>query len=77
MRAVLTRIWEGWKRFAYWVGERQATLIYSILYVALIGPIALARRPLSDPLQHRKRRTATFWIPRTQAPVSFEQARRQ
>ncbi len=77
MKRLLVRIWEGWKRIAHWIGEKQATLIYTILYFVLVGPIALARRPFSDPFQYRRRRSLTFWVPRTPAPGTLEEAGKQ
>jgi hypothetical protein len=73
----LRRAWEGWKRFAFWLGDKQATLIYTILYVVLVGPIALVRRPFADPLLARARHRETFWLPRAPIPVTLEEARRQ
>jgi hypothetical protein len=73
----LKRAWAAWKRFAFWLGDKQATLIYSLLYVVLIGPIALVRRFVSDPLQSRARDRASFWLPRVQPPATLAEARRQ
>lgn len=77
MNSVISRVWEGWKRVAYRVGEKQVVLIYTILYFGLVGPIALLRRPFSDPFQYRKRRSQTFWVPRPRTQATLDQARRQ
>lgn len=77
MKPFLLGIWEGWKRIAHWIGEKQAMLIYTLLYFVLIGPLALVRRPFADPLQYRKQHSPTFWVPRVQAPATIEEARRQ
>ena len=74
---LLKSVWAGWKRFAFWLGDKQATLIYTILYVVLVGPIALARRFFADPLQLRARSNATYWLPRPPQPATIEEARRQ
>ena len=42
MTAMLRRAWNGWKRFAFWLGNKQATLIYAVLYFVVLGPVALA-----------------------------------
>lgn len=73
----LKRAWAAWKRFAFWLGDKQATLIYTILYFVLIGPIAIVRRFAADPLQARARDKASFWLPRTQPPPTLAEARRQ
>lgn len=77
MRSGLARIWEGWKRFAFWLGDKQATLIYTVLYFAVVGPIALVRRPFTDPLLARARHRPSFWLPRAPVPAALEEARRQ
>lgn len=77
MKALLIRIWEGWKRVAHWIGEKQAILIYAVLYFIVVGPIALVRRTISDPFQYRKRRSPTFWVPRAHVPTTIEEAQRQ
>jgi hypothetical protein len=73
----LKRAWAAWKRFAFWLGDKQATLIYTILYFVLIGPIAVVRRFTADPLQARARDKASFWLPRVQPPPTLVEARRQ
>ena len=77
MILLLRRAWEGWKRFAFWLGDKQATLIYSLLYFLMLGPVALVRRLVSDPLLVRGRHSPTFWRPRTQTPPTLAEARRQ
>ena len=77
MPTALRRAWEGWKRFALWLGDKQATLIYTVLYFLMIGPVALARRGFADPLLVRARANPTFWRPRVQTPPTLIEARRQ
>jgi hypothetical protein len=74
---VLVRTWKAWQRVAHWIGEKQAIVVYTVLYFAVIGPIALARRVFSDPLQLRSRQRASFWMPRAVTPASLDEARRQ
>ena len=74
---VLARAWKAWQRVAHWIGEKQAIVVYTVLYFAVIGPIALARRIFSDPLQLRGRQRTSFWMPRARVPVSLDEARRQ
>jgi hypothetical protein len=77
MPVPLRRAWEAWKRFAFWLGDKQATLIYTILYFIMIGPVALVRRMISDPLLVHARHNETFWRPRVQAPPTLAEAQRQ
>jgi hypothetical protein len=74
---MLRRAWEAWKRFAFWLGDKQATLIYTLLYFLMIGPVALVRRLTGDPLLVRARRQQTFWRPRAETPPTLADARRQ
>ena len=71
------RAWAAWKRFAFWLGDKQATLIYTLLYFVLIGPIAVVRRLTADPLQARARTQPSFWLPRVETPATLAEARRQ
>ena len=75
--SVLSRAWKAWQRVAHWIGERQAIVVYTVLYFAIIGPIALARRVFTDPLQLRGRRRTTFWLARPVMPATLDEARRQ
>jgi hypothetical protein len=77
MPSALRSAWEAWKRFAHWLGDKQATLIYTILYFAMIGPVALARRAFTDPLLVRARENQTFWCPRRHTEPTLAEARRQ
>jgi hypothetical protein len=74
---ILRRAWQGWKRFALWLGDKQATLIYTVLYFVMIGPVALGRRAFTDPLLVRARHRETFWRPRPETPPTLAEARRQ
>jgi len=77
MKTLLSRAWQAWRRGARWLGDKQAIVVYTVLYFALIGPIALARRVFSDPLQLRARGRASFWLPRVATPPTLDEARRQ
>jgi hypothetical protein len=53
VRESLRALWEAWKVVAHAIGKIQARLVFSILYVVLLGPVALVLRLLADPLRHR------------------------
>ncbi len=53
MKESLRSLWEAWKGVAHAIGKLQARLVFSILYVVLLGPVALVLRLLADPLRHR------------------------
>ena len=77
MLLLLKRAWATWKRFAFWLGDKQATLIYTLLYFFMLGPVAVVRRMTADPLLVRARNRETFWRPRVQTPPTLAEARRQ
>lgn len=77
MTSRLRRAWETWKRFAFWLGDKQATLMYTLIYFAIAGPIALMRRPFADPLQWKARNNPSYWRPRAVAEPTLDDARRQ
>ena len=77
MPILLKRAWEAWKRFAFWLGDKQATLIYTLLYFLMLGPVAIVRRMTADPLLVHARHRETFWRPRVQTPPTLAEAQRQ
>ena len=74
---VLRKIWERWKVIAEKIGTFQAKIILGLLYFLFVGPVALARRFVADPLGLRPRARSTYWNPRPPAPATLEAARRQ
>jgi hypothetical protein len=49
------RLWEGWKRVAHAIGNFQARVLLTLLYIVLVLPFGLAVRLFSDPLRIRRR----------------------
>ena len=52
----MRRLWQGWKLIAEKVGVFQAKVILRLLYLRLLGPIALARMLVCDRLGLRRKR---------------------
>lgn len=79
----LRGVWEAWKRIARAIGNFQARVILTILYVALIIPIGLMVRAVADPFRARHNSfssstsTDTYWLPRPTESDTLEAARRQ
>lgn len=74
---LLTHLWERWKRIAHAIGDIQARVILSLMYLVLVAPFAIAVRVGSDPLLLRRRAGGT-WLPRPDVsgdPLAY--ARRQ
>ena len=74
---MLRKVWERWKVIAHTIGTVQARLVLGIIYVVVVGPVALARRLVADPLGLRRTPRATYWTPRPPAAPTLDAARRQ
>jgi hypothetical protein len=70
-------LWARWTVIARWLGDRQAALVYLLLYALVVGPTALLRRLGRDPLGRRRRGPAeSYWAPRRALSGTLEDARR-
>ena len=59
--ASMKNLWERWKVIAHVIGDFQARVLLSIMYLVVIGPFAIVARLVSDPL--RLRQAAPTWLP--------------
>ena len=75
MKKRLKNLWQGWQKVAKRLGDFQARLILSLLYIFIVLPIGLIARMFSDPLSLKK--TAAHWDAKQSAPARLEDARRQ
>ena len=77
MMALLRALWEAWKIVAHAIGKVQARVVFSLLYVVLLGPVAVVVRLVADPLRHRHP-AASNWRERAAAADDpWDGARRQ
>ena len=81
---ILQRLWDGFKRVMCVVGDFQARLILTVLYIIMIAPMGLIVRAVSDPLRIRRPADASvdsYWIPRVEEndpkETPLDEARRQ
>ena len=74
---LLTRLWNGWKRFGKKVGDFQARVLLTIFYFVILAPFGLGMRA-ADPLGLRKTGEPA-WRPRSPASAgdALGRARRQ
>jgi hypothetical protein len=68
------RVWERWKKIAHAIGNFQARLLLTILYIILVLPFGLAVRLFADPLRIRK--GPREWLGRPTETMDLEWARR-
>ena len=74
---MLRKVWERWKVIAHAIGTFQARLVLGTLYLFVVGPVALVRRLVADPLGLRRTPRPTYWVPRPAPADSLDAARRQ
>ena len=72
---MLKRIWEAWKRIAHKIGNFQARLLLTILYLILVLPFGLGVRLFADPLRIKKR--GAGWVDHPTDSYNVDWARRQ
>jgi hypothetical protein len=73
----LRALWAGWKKVAHVIGNFQARVLLTILYVVLVSPIALLVRAFADPLRLAQH-SETYWVPIQRPPAhDVDEARRQ
>jgi hypothetical protein len=77
MRHFLRAAWCGWKRLAEKIGHLQARLLFVLLYFIVVAPFALALKFFSDPLQIKKKTSATWWRAHPKQTMTLEEAQRQ
>lgn len=74
---MLKELWSRWEPIATKIGNFQARVILSLLYVLIVTPFGLAVRFLSDPLRLKHEQELTFWQTKEVPDATLEQARRQ
>lgn len=71
-------LYRWWMKFAHALAVVNTTVLLTIVYVFLIGPMSLAVWLLrKDFLRHRTKEDSSFWISREQVSHTLEQSRHQ
>ena len=60
MKESLRALWETWKIVAHAIGKIQSRVVFSLLYIVLLGPVATVLRLVADPLRHRHPATSNW-----------------
>jgi len=71
----LKKFWAAWGRFWKMVGNFQARVILTILYVVVLLPFGLIVRLFSDPLRIKK--LPTQWLEHPDEVMDMQWAKRQ
>ncbi|MBF8248748.1 MAG: hypothetical protein HW374_1548 [Bacteroidetes bacterium] len=69
-------LYNWWMKFAHVLAVVNTTLLLTIVYVVLIGPMSLVAWVLrKDPLRHRTENLSSFWQPKEHTSTTLEQSR--
>lgn len=70
-------LWEKWKVLSAKILDKEATIILTLLYIALIAPVALVYKILADPMNINAKKKS-FWFEKDTDNVStLEKLNRQ
>lgn len=72
---VVKSAWKAWTRLAHKIGNFQARLLLTLMYVTLVLPFGITVRLFSDPLRIKKR--PERWLDRTEEANDMVWAQRQ
>ena len=68
-------IWKAWTRIAHIIGNFQARVLLTILYVVLVLPFGVIVRLFADPLRIKKR--PETWLAETAETYDMQWAQKQ
>lgn len=75
IREKLKAIWKAWTRIAHIIGNFQARVLLTILYVVLVLPFGVIVRLFADPLRIKKR--PEKWLAETAEAYDMQWAQKQ
>lgn len=71
---MLRKIWNSWRRFGQWMGDRVARAVLLVLYLTVALPFGLLIRLTQDPLDTRSLNGG--WVDRASEDPSLDDAGR-
>jgi hypothetical protein len=71
----LKALWKAWTRIAHIIGNFQARVLLTILYLVLVLPFGLIVRLFADPLRIKKR--PEKWLAETAEAYDLQWAQKQ
>lgn len=76
--SLLRRLWNSWKRVAAWIARVQTAIILGVIYVVVLGVIAMIAKLVRRDLLHKRLSfTSSYWITREAASRELEDFQRQ
>jgi hypothetical protein len=73
----LRRWWEGWKVFAFEMGNYQGRTLLAFFYFFVVTPFGIPLRLFGDPLRLRRVGGSSSWVERQPVSHRLEKAREQ
>ncbi len=71
-------IYKCWMAFAHFLAAVNATLLLTIVYLIVVGPMSLISRLMrKDLMAHRIAPSGSFWKAKETTPHTLDQARHQ
>jgi hypothetical protein len=64
------------RAFLFKAGTFQSQIFMGLIFLVVIGPVALAVKAFSDPLRIKKSGPDTHWVPRPAPPAGLESSRK-
>ena len=72
----LKRFYRGWMRVVHIIGNVQARVILTVLYLIMVAPVGFVMRRFSDPLRLRPGE-GTYWVERPPVEPGLASAGRE
>ncbi len=73
MRDVWSTVVRRWKQFASFLGRWNSRLVLTLLYLILVGPIAIVLKVLGkDPLDRKRKSVSSYWKDKEPLDSSLE-----
>ena len=78
LRRIRHIAYKGWMTFAHALAVVNTTVLLTLVYFFLIGPVSVVARILGkDLMKHSISRTGSFWKPKEPVAHTLDQARHQ
>jgi Saxitoxin biosynthesis operon protein SxtJ len=76
-RRFFAALWAGWKKIAAKIAAVQTFILLLVIFIFVLGPIAMFMRLLRQDPMRLSRRAGTFWVFRASPQERLEDCARQ
>jgi len=74
---IIKRLWHSWEAFTVRLGGFQTRIAFTLFFLIVMSPIAVAVRLRHDPLRLRLGKLETYWLPRSSILSGLDDLRKQ